>query len=75
MTQKFNLGRNQEQAATNKYNQLYQNHVYAKAVEGKSNRYANDLINEALAVCGSPYYKLSNRNWSQEALDFLKLYK
>lgn len=74
MTQKFNLGRNQEQVAMNKYNHLYNNALYAKAVEGKTNRYCNDLINDAMAICGHPHYSLSNRNWSPEALSFLQVY-
>jgi hypothetical protein len=68
---KFQLGRNQEQAAMNKYNQKFDVHFYRLAVENKSNRYANDLINEALALCGHPFYRMSNREWSQEAQDFL----
>lgn len=71
MLVKFQLGRNQEQSAMNKYNNNYDNDLYRKATENKSNKYANALIDEALALCGSPFFKMSNRKWSPEAENFL----
>ena len=58
--------------AMDRYNAAYSNTHHVKATQGKSTRYANALIDEALALCGSPYYKLSNRAWSVEAQSFLE---
>lgn len=60
--------------ATRHYNGRYDNHVYSKATQGRGNAYANALIDEALALCGSPFYKLSNRNWGKDAQAFLSLF-
>jgi len=65
------LAEKQEALAMAKYNANYDNHLYALATQGKSNAYANALIDEAMAICGSPYYKLSNRQWSSAAIDHL----
>jgi len=71
---KFDLAKLQEARAMNKYNQLYDNALYAQAVNGKSNQYANQLINNALALCGHPHYRMSDRKWSQDAFRFLMVF-
>ena len=68
------LARFQARAAMQKYHRGFVNDVYRSAVEGKSAGYANALIDEALALCGHPYYRLSYRRWAQSAQDFLKLF-
>ena len=68
------LAEKQEAVAMARYNQRYDNHLYQLATQSKSNQHANALINEAMAICGSPYYKLSRRRWSSAALDFLTLF-
>ncbi len=62
----------QSQAAMLRYYGRFDNERYRTAVEGKSVRYANALTDEALAICGHPYYKLSRRHWAQEARAFLE---
>ena len=61
-----------EEYANKRYHQAYDNELYTVATTGKSIEYANALIDEALALCGSPYYKLSRRQWSSNAIEFLK---
>lgn len=65
------LARNQEVEAMRRYHAGYNNITFLKATVGKSVQYANALIDESLAICGSPYYKMSNRKWSAEALEHL----
>ena len=58
--------------AMQRYHCRYSNHAFTRATEGKSNAYANALIDEALAICGHPYYKLSRRRWAPAARAFLE---
>lgn len=53
------------------YNAHYDNELYSAAVRGKSTRYANNLIDNALAICGDPYHKITWRDWPNDALKFL----
>jgi len=58
-----------------RYHACYDNDLYTKAIHGKNNPiYANLLTDEALALCGHPHHKLSDRNWSKGALEFLALF-
>lgn len=68
----YTLAAKPQKAAMERYHAGYDNRLYSKAIEGKSVSYANALTNEALALCGSPYYNVTRRRWSQAALDFLK---
>lgn len=61
----------QQELAMMLYNRYYDNHLYQRATAGKSSKYANALMNDAMALCGSPYYKVSRRNWNSKAVDFL----
>jgi len=60
--------------AMQRYHARFNNVAYIAATEGKSVQYANALIDEAMAICGHPYYKLSHRRWAAEAQDFLKTF-
>lgn len=53
------------------YGESFNNDLYTQATAGKSVTYANALIDEALAFCGHPWHKFSNRRWSIAALVFL----
>ena len=75
MTIQEQIARGQARAAMKRYHAHYHNDLYRDAVEGKSVEYANALIDEALAICGHPYYKLSRRRWAKPARAFLQLYK
>ena len=55
-----------------KYHAGYNNDAFYLAIKRKGSAYANCLIDEALALCGSPYEKLSFRNWGKDAIAFLK---
>jgi len=68
----FGLADKLHQIAMNRYNQKYNNNSFQVATNGKSSEYANALIDEALALCGSPFYKLSSRNWGSEAIAHLR---
>ena len=68
------LGYNQSSRATQHYFDVYKDRIYLAATNGKRQRYCNRLIDDALAICGSPNYELSKTNYGQEALDFLNLF-
>lgn len=56
------------------YNKKFNSRLYNTATNGKGVRHNNALINDAMAICGHPSYKLGNRRWSSAALDFLALF-
>jgi len=58
--------------AMQRYHARFDNVAFIAATEGKTSTYANALIDEALAICGHPWYGLSHRHWSAEAQGFLK---
>ena len=68
------VARLQARSAMQAYHGRFDNDVYRYATEGKSVEYANALIDEALAICGHPSYKLSRRRWAQPAGAFLRLF-
>jgi len=64
----------QHAVAMKLYNAHYNNHLYEQATRNLSNDAANRLIDLALALCGSPYYKITRETLnylSQAQLDFL----
>ena len=75
MTFQERLARLQIRVAMKRYHSRYNNELYRQATEGKSVEYANALIDEALALCGHPYYRLSRRRWAAPARAYLKLYQ
>ena len=62
----------QARKAMQRYHACYDNVAFIKATQGKTSLYANALIDEALAICGHPWYGLSHRHWSAEAVGFLR---
>ena len=60
--------------ATRRYYELTNKAMFHNAVVGKSTVYAKALFNDAMALCGHPHYKLSFRNWGDDAIEFLKLF-
>jgi len=58
--------------ASNRYHAKYDNIAYRKATSGKSVKYANALIDEAMAVCGHPSFRVTWRSWGVEAEAFLE---
>jgi hypothetical protein len=64
----------QERHAMEFYHSRYVNRVYQIAIQGKNNRYANKLLDDAMAICGSPYYKLSHVPWGCNSIAFLSLF-
>ena len=65
------FARLQSRAAMRRYHHRFDNDAYLRAIADKSVAYANALIDEALALCGHPYYKLSRRHWARPARTFL----
>lgn len=61
--------------AVERYNEAWRRQEvvdqYRVATKGKSNAYANALIDEALALCGDPHYAVGYRKWGAEARAFL----
>ncbi len=53
------------------YHRRYYNAMFIAATHGKTSKYANGLIDDALAICGDPFYTKSNMRYCQEARDFL----
>lgn len=70
----YTIAEKQDIVAYTRYNTQYDNTFYKIATHKKTLKYSNSLIDEALAICGSPYYKLSRRRWSKDAINFLKLF-
>ena len=68
---RYQLGSRGSDTATVKYSSRFFAHLYNAATKGKSTEYANALIDDALALCGSPFHKLSRRHWGEKALLFL----
>lgn len=71
MNEQHELAKTQENLAQAWYTKYFNAHLFTLATKGKSAQYTNALTNEALAISGSPYFKLSLRTWSSAALDFL----
>lgn len=67
----------QSTQATRIYNQVYPdaNLYFKMATQDKTNRYANALIDDALAICGDPFYQVSKRRWGADARAFLRFFK
>jgi hypothetical protein len=61
----------QTRKAMTRYHAYYDNDAFRHATHGKTSVYANALIDEAMAICGHPYYRLSHRHWAGEAQEFL----
>ncbi len=59
--------------AMQRYHENYENDLYLAAVEGKSVRYANQLIDTAMAYCNHPAYPITSVKtyWNETATDFL----
>lgn len=60
--------------ASRQYNERFDNATYVAAVNGLSIVRINRLIDDAMALCGSPYHAMSHTRWSQAAWDFLALF-
>ncbi len=63
------------QAAVKRYQQCYNNALYQRATAGKRTQRrivrANKMLDEAMAMCGSPYYKVTYTKWTDAEIDFL----
>ena len=57
--------------AISRYHAYFDNTSYCVATAGRSVAYANALIDESLALCGHPCYKVSHRKWGKAALAHL----
>lgn len=49
-------------------------HLYDKATAGTSMKYNLLPLDDAMALCGSPHYRVSNRRYSKQALAFLRVF-
>ena len=57
-----------------RYSQRYDNVVYLRATAGKPSDLCNQLLNDAMCLCGSPYYAYSHQEWDADASAFLTLF-
>ncbi len=74
LAEQRHLAAEQSQLAMTWYHSHFDPAVYCAAVHKRSVAYANALLDEAMAMCGSPFYKLSWRHWSPAAMAFLQLF-
>lgn len=65
----------QSYAATTTYQKHYDSALFNAVTAGKTSRYGNALIDDALAICGDPWFQMSNRRYSQKAEDFLDIFR
>jgi len=65
------IRRKRGEQANKRYHARFNNDLYRAATKDRTCQYANALIDEAMALCGDPYFKLSYRNWSAAAEAFL----
>jgi hypothetical protein len=72
--EQYRLAESATTIANTKYNKRFDNGLFTKAIQGLSVRTSNALIDEALAICGHPFYCVSNRKWSLAAIRFLTLF-
>lgn len=70
----YTLGNKQQETALKKYNSKFNNVTYTSATNEKSIAYCIRLQYDAIALCGSPHYRLSNIKYSKEAQAFLQLF-
>lgn len=61
-------------AATARYKERYDSKAYRAATVSLTIASANALLDDALFLCGHPYYTRSNRDWSENVLEFLALF-
>jgi hypothetical protein len=57
--------------ALKRYHEAYNNTLYTEAIAGKTTQYANRLIDEALAICGDPFYTPSRARLGDKAQRWL----
>jgi hypothetical protein len=58
-------------AAMRKYNERYNDDLFKRATKGKSSKYANMLLDDSIALVGSPFFQLTNFRYCDEACEFL----
>jgi hypothetical protein len=65
--------------ATRRYNDVWSydktSDMYKAAIEGKSTEAANNIIDNALALCGDPFYTLNNEEHDEATGAFLARFK
>lgn len=66
----------QNDRANARYHRHFDNKVYlAATIHGNSDR-ANLLIDEAMAICGSPYHAIhQDEHWNEAELAFLQMFE
>ena len=62
------------QAALDRYNERYENQVYLRATANSTTRQSVALQDEALALCGSPYQRITRRPHTAAQEAFLALF-
>lgn len=60
--------------AHDRANACWNREMFANAIASLGKARRARLVNDALALCGSPYYVLSHIRWSQAAWEFLALF-
>lgn len=61
--------------ASKRYHKGYDNVLFVRATRKNRNvARANHLIDTALALCGSPYYRVDHTEWNQDEIAFLQAF-
>jgi hypothetical protein len=66
------LASKQHNAALERYDERFDNAHYARVTGGKSTSFCNRLIDDCLALCGSPYHSLSESEYTPDAISYLE---
>ncbi len=66
---------NASKLASEKYNDRFNNVLYAEATKTMTSKYANQLIDDAMALCGDPFFSLTRIRWGAKAKAFLAQFK
>ena len=60
--------------AIEQYRECYDNDAFVVATQGVGETTKQALIREAMALCGSPYHRVTRRRWNEDQLAFLALF-
>lgn len=61
-------------AAMARYQERYDQKAYMAATVSLTITNANLVLDDAMFLCGHPHYTRSNRDWSENVLEFLALF-
>lgn len=66
------FARVQTHRAMTEYYSRFDSRLFSDATASHSYQYANALLDDAMALCGHPYFRLSCRRYAEAAVAFLQ---